>query len=422
MQPKTAEESWHRSCPKPFAAEATDLEHKDRKESAMTRRVFTTLLITAAAALTVAADAAGESRMERSQHGYARRAIADHTTAVAALEPVGSAEGWGRVMVKDMALSDDGLRRLAAIHLLGLEPEAVYRVIVDGVVLAELDTDAIGDAQLRLDPDDETAPQVPEELPLADELLNAVVEDASGAAVLQGDFVSRSYGFAGPNDLVHYERIELVPIDDYARRGIARVSRDGEDVQRFETRACGLEAGEMYEILIDGTAAGQVTAGPVGQAALELSTVDVDNPLPTDTLGPIEDYRLVEWVWLSSSLGDTIVLTGSFTGDNRVGGGQARSGDPAGGGDNGRNGDGQGDCTGSGGSGQCDGSGTGVGTGGENDNGQNGHQGDGSGDGDQNSHGGDADDDDVNGHYGDGECDGSGSGGECDGTGSGNRP
>lgn len=379
----------------------------------MTRKVFTTMLIAAAAALIVAADAPAESRMERSQHGSARRAIADHTTAVAALEPVGSTEGWGRVMIKDMALSDGGVRRVAAIHLLGLEPEAIYSVIVDGVFLAELETDAIGDAQLRLDPDDDTAPDVPEELPLADELLTALVEDASGAPVLQGDFVSRSYGFAGPNDLLYYERIELAPIDDYARRGIARVSREGEDIQRFETRACGLEAGEMYEILIDGSTAGQVTADAVGQAALELSTADVDNPLAVDVLGAIEDYRVVDWVWLSESLGDTVVLTGSFTGDNRVGSGVRQN----------RQGDGQGEGGNGSPQGNVDGGSQGAGDGGNgqqgNDNGDNGYQGEGSGDGDQNRHGGDADDDDQNGHHGDGECDGSGGGGdgECDGSG-----
>jgi hypothetical protein len=360
--------------------------------------------------------------MERAHHGAARRAIADHATAVAALEPVGS-EGWGRIMVKDQALADGGMRRVAAVHVLGLDPEVPYTVYVNGdVVLAQLETDTNGDARLQLSDNGDGSAPVPDDLPLAGELLTALVEDGTGAAVLQGDFVFSSHGFAGPRDLLYSERIELDPIDDFARRGIARVLRDGEDVQRFETRACGLEPGEIFEIRIDGVAAGQVTADTVGQAALELSTADVDNPLATDVLGEIEVYGLVEWIWLSQSAGDTIVLSGSFTGENQVGDGQNRGGNGAddengryGDGDNGQYGDGECD-------GECTGSGPNGGSSDENDNGQNGHQGDGSGDGDQNSHGGDADDDDENGHYGDGdgECDGSGNDGECDGSGSGN--
>jgi hypothetical protein len=260
-----------------------------------------------------------------------------------------------------------------------------------------METDDSGDARLRLSPDEESAGPVPEELPLAGELVLAVVEDPTGATVLEGEFESRSYGFAGPHDLVYYERIALDPVDDYARRGIARVSRDGDDIQRFESRACGLELGEMYEIRIDGNPAGQVTADSVGHAAIELSTADVDNPLATDVLGPIEDYVLVEWVWLSQSLGDTTALTGSFTGENRTGGDRRREG-------------GGGGCEGE----DCGPGDNGNGGGNGDENGGNGHQGDGSGDGDQNNHGGDAGDDDENGHHGDGECDGSGDG-ECDG-------
>jgi len=383
----------------------------------MTRKISVVMLMIVAGVLMVSADVAADSRMERAQNGAARRAIADHTTAVAALEPVGGAEGWGRVMVKDMALSDGGMRRVAAIHLLGLVPDATYTVVVDDVTLAEVAADANGDAQVKLSSDDEDLPPVPEDLPLAGELLLATVVDASGAPTLEGAFDSRSYGFAGPQDLVYYDRIHLEAMDDFTNRGIARVSRDGDDVQSFETRACGLETGEMYEIRIDGLAAGQVTADSVGQAALELSTADVDNPLATGALGAIEDYVLVEWVWLSQSTGDTVVLAGYFTGENRVGAGQSRDrqgdGDGEyGDGDNGSHGDndnGSGDGSGEGGphgDGDCDGSGEG--------------DCDGSGEGGPHGDNGSGDGDGEGGPHGDGDCDGSGEGGadgECDGSG-----
>jgi hypothetical protein len=320
---------------------------------------------------------------------------------------------------------------VAAIHLLGLEPDALYTVVVDDALLAEVATDANGDAMFKMSSDDEDLSSVPEGLPLAGELLLAIVEDASGAPTLEGAFDSRSYGFAGPQDLVYYDRIHLEAMDDSTTRGIARVSRDGDDVQRFETRACGLETGEMYEIRIDSVAAGQVTADSVGQAALELSTADVDNPLATDVLGAIEGYVLVEWVWLSQSTGDTVVLAGYFTGENRVGAGQSRDrqgdGDGEyGDGENGSHGDndngggdgsgeggphGDGECDGSG-EGECDGSGEG-GPNGDNDNGSGNGSGDGSGDGGPNGDG----DCDGSGDGGDGECDGSGPNGDNGGNG-----
>jgi hypothetical protein len=203
----------------------------------------------------------------------------------------------------------------------------------------------------------------------------ATVYDADSAIALEGEFVARTVGQQGPGDLVYMERIRLEPLDDYNLRGIARVSRDGDDQQRFETRAAGL-LDDSYEVVVDGSAVGVATVDAAGHAALVLSTAD-DDTLPA-VLDPIEEVREVAWV---NSAGTT-VLFGSFSGDNMVGEGRHRDRMGDGDGEHGH-GDRPSGPGGSQGQREPNGSGTGGGPHGDGDcdgSGTGGSQGNGSGD------------------------------------------
>jgi hypothetical protein len=341
----------------------------------MKPRIAVLMMVVAAVALLVTDDLSAQTESTRARHGGARRAIAEHTTAVATLDGVGAVEGWGHVMVKDVLLKDGTTRREMSIHLLGLVSSVDYSLTIDGYPAAELTTDDNGDARLRLSSWRDTEPPFPEALPQAIELMLATVYDADGAVTLEGKFVARTVGHQGPRDLVYAERIRLEPLDDANLRGMARVSRDGDDQQRFETRAAGLLE-DSYEVVVDGSTVGVVTVDGAHHAVLVLSTAD-DDVLPA-VLDPIEEAREVAWV---NSAGTT-VLFGSFIGENMVGEGPLR--DRMGDGDGqhgpgdrptrpgGPQGPGGSDGSGSGGGphgdGECDGSGNdgGQGNGGGN--------------------------------------------------------
>jgi uncharacterized membrane protein YgcG len=264
-------------------------------------------------------------------------------TAMAALEPVGAAEGWGRVRVADQA-SPAGVRRSMTVGLFGLTPSTELTLFVDNVEVGVLTTDDQGDAHLRLESPSDVFPPVPDGLPPAGELTLALVVDASAAPTLEGEFVVRTHG--QPGRIVYAERIGLEPVDTAEACGMARVTRDASDTQTFATAAGRLVPGESYQVVVDGFLAGAVTADSIGHARLRLSTADDDNPLPAE-MQPIEDLRLVEWVDGSG----TIVLSGSFTGSSQVGGGAGgSSGEPGGTGGSGGSG-GTGDPGGQGGSG-----------------------------------------------------------------------
>lgn len=349
----------------------------------MNRKIVVVMMGLATVALLAADTVVAQDASTRARHGSARRMISDHTSATAALEGIGAVEGWGRVMVKDMALADGSVRRIIAAHVWGLDPSdevGEYTLTIDGLVVSTMATDGSGDAFVRLDSSDDPDNPLFQDLPPAAQLMTATVYDASEAPTLEGEFSSFSAGFGGPQDLVYMERIRLEPTEDYSLRGIARVDRDSSDQQRFETRACGLEQGASYQVVVDGFVAGVVAVDEVGQAVLELGTADdAPQPLPDD-LQPIEELLTVEWVDDS----DTVVLSGTFDQVNMVGSGPLQD----------RQGDGEGSYgDGSGGQGEPGPHGDGDGGGGQ---GEPGPHGDGSGDG---------------GPHGDGDCDGSGRGG-----------
>jgi hypothetical protein len=297
------------------------------------------------------ADAAfAQTQGPGARHGGARRAIASHTTAAASLEGIGTVDGWGHVMVKDILLKDDSIRREMAIHLVGLSGDTEYSLTIDGFPAAELTTDQNGDARLRLSSWRDTDQPFPADLPPAAELMTATVYDPDGT-VLIGDFIARSIGHQGPKNLVYLDRTRLEPADDFNLHGVARVTRDGDDQQTFETRACGLVE-DSYEVEVDGAPVGVVTVDAVGHAALVLSTEDGTLPAGLD---PIEDVVEVEWL---NGDGET-VLYGSFGGENMVGEGPLRDrlgdgdgeygpGDRPGGSGTGGEPHGDGDCDGSG--------------------------------------------------------------------------
>jgi hypothetical protein len=285
--------------------------------------------------------------MNQQRQGADNQFGADRAHAVAALEPVGGTDGWGRMMVRDHYLPDDSVRRQLVLRVVGLEADTEYTTVIDGITVGSLVTDPAGDGSLRLGWPEDLFPPVPADLPPAEVLGQAAVLDASLGVVLEGEFVTDWVGGSGPQDLVYLERIQLDPTDNASLRGVAKVTRTDEDEQSFESRACSLEVGAVYELYVDGFLAGAVTGDSVGHGELELSTADANLPME---LQPIEDLRLVEWI----DAGGDVILTGSFTGENMVGGGHG--GGPGGGG-HGGNGSGNGGNGGSGGNGGGNGGG-----------------------------------------------------------------
>ncbi len=313
-----------------------------------------------AIALTTSPAGAQGSRTPGSGNGSHDRQGGTHlAAAVAHLQGVGDAAGWGRLMIKDRVGASAG-ERSAALHLFGLAPDATYSVEVDGILLTAVTTDVNGDAWTLLGSGNEASAPFPADLPPTVELVSALVLDASLAPTLAGDLVAMAGGGWGSHgDLVYAERVTLVNGSSDWPRGVARVGRTTTDEQLFESNAGGLEAGATYLVLVDGTLAGQVTTDAVGHARLALTTGSPDAVLPAE-LTPIEELRLVEWTTRDGAA----ILTGIFTGSNQVGDGSG-SGDGNGdgngdctgdcdGGPGDGNGDGNGDCTG-----DCDGSGDG---------------------------------------------------------------
>ncbi len=286
------------------------------------KRTMINLVLVGALMVAVSAGAQGLMGMIQQAEHAGPDAI-----AAAILSPVGAVDGWGRIGVMDENTSE-GVRREARIMVFGLDPETTYTALADGVELATFVTDATGTAFIRLEDGDDGYDPVPADLPPAEELVSALVVDASGAAVLEGDFTVFTPG-SGPGSWVYRETIPLLDMTGGFAHGMARVERDADDSQEFSTRAAGLEPGTQYQIVVDGILAGVVTAGPLGYAELELRAPDDENPLP-DTLQPVEDLRLVEWQLLDGS----VVLSGSFTG-TQDGGGHDGDGDGSGGGHDG---------------------------------------------------------------------------------------
>lgn len=267
-------------------------------------------------ALGLAASAGADYRTGASRQHESREAIAS-------LAPVGATTGWGRLELEDERRSG-AVSREAEVLLFALEPESLYAVQVDGVALISVRTDAFGDATAKLGSSDDSRPPVPSSLPGAATARWATVTDASGGLVLEGAFHISSSGDDGGSGSpsIHEERIALDDVAGVRATGVAKVERDVDDSQEFETRASGLSPGTSYRIEVDGFAAGIVTADAVGQAFLELEHPDDSNPLPA-ALQPVEALRLVQWTRVDGPL----VLSGSFTGVSNGGDGGLDDGD-----------------------------------------------------------------------------------------------
>lgn len=280
-----------------------------------------TLLAVAAGVLAAAVPAAaqGQTRQAGTRPGHGVG-----TTVAASLAGIGDADGWGRIAVTDMS-DGDLLQRSVNACLHGLVPETTYTVSIDGVELGAVTTDPDGEGCLVLRSDHQWLPPVPADLPPADMLLAALVVDPSLAPTLAGEFLPLAHGTPGMGGLVYQERVRLASPSDRWPCGTARVARDIEDEQVFDTRASGLTPELAYSVRIDGVEAGIVTPDATGQAQLVLTTEDGSLPL---SLQPIEDLRVVEWV----RNGD-VVLSGAFSGDGTVGG-QGPADDPPGNGGN----------------------------------------------------------------------------------------
>lgn len=289
----------------------------------------------------------------QNRHGDDAQFMADHVSAVAALEPIGAVEGWGRAMVRDQLLPDGDTRRFVAFRVVGLDAESEYEArvvtILDAteseIFIGAIATDAAGDGVLRLGWPEEYFPPVPGDVPSADSLALARVYDASLGLVLEGEFVFDWFGGTGPTDIVYLERIDLEPDIDPDAKGVAKVYRTADDTQTFETRACRLEPEVAYRVVVvvndTETLAGVVTTDAVGHGELVLSTAN--GSLPAD-FQPIEDLVNVDWI---DSEGN-VVLSGTFEGENSAGGHGggvppgSRHGEPGGNDDHGGGGGGHG--------------------------------------------------------------------------------
>ncbi len=273
----------------------------------MTARNLTIGTLAVITALGLAADSDASS----SRRTHSGRATAVRTTAeaIAALTPVGAASGWGRIKVEEKTRGAWSKRQVE-IDLFGLEPATRHTIEIDGVEVGTVKTDGAGWASLELESPDDDHPPVPAGLPAIADLESAMVQDSSGAFVLEGSFLALDADDdGGPMGAMHKEKIALVDTRTGGlANGIAKVEREAGE-QEFKTRATGLMSGESYEVHVDGFVAGMVIADAIGQAELELEHPDDSNPLPME-LRPIEDLRLVEWV----DEGGDVVLTGSFTG------------------------------------------------------------------------------------------------------------
>ncbi len=265
--------------------------------------------------------------------------------AAAALTAVGAASGWGRIKVED-EVRQGVEKREVEVDLFEMEPMTQFTVEADGVVLGTITTDAAGWGLLKLETDDNSHPPVPATLPAAGDLVAASVRDASDGFVLEGSFMKFENG--ADDSTIHEEKISLDDVGGAGAAGVAKVEREVDGTQEFDTRATGLIPGDSYSIKVDGFTAGMVTADPIGQARLKLESLDDEDPLPTD-LQPVEDLRVVEWF----DTGGSLILAGVFSGvsndddsgddDGNVNGGNDDNGDDDNGNDDGDDDDGDDD-------------------------------------------------------------------------------
>jgi hypothetical protein len=268
----------------------------------MRRRSFS--FLTVLFALVVMADgiASGAGGPQRAGAGRVQpQAI--HSSAFAALQPVGEAEGWGRIVVRDAELPI-GLHRMVEVWLFGMEPGAEFGVSIDGVELGTLRTRPSGTGVLKLQSMGRGHDAVPEELPPAGDLMGALVT-GPGGPVLEGSFSV----FGSPGGPTTYEeQITLEDVTGGEAEGWAKVEMKGEEHQEFKTHAAGLVPGGTYTVIVDGLELATLIADAQGQARLHREWPDDDNPLP-DALLPVSEIVAVEWHGPEG-----LLLQGSFAG------------------------------------------------------------------------------------------------------------
>ena len=230
---------------------------------------------------------------------------AAHGTAYAALQPVGAATGWGRVVVRDDDLPS-GPKRTVQVWLFGMEPRTDYLVTIDGVDIGSILTRSSGNGVLKLQNDGRGHEPVPEELPSIDELQSVVIYGPGLAPTLEGSFSS----LVRPGGETTYEEsIELDDVSGGEAEGMAKVEMKEGGHQEFKTCATGLMPNSIYEVIVDGVTVATVTADDQGQACVKLEEPDDENPLPPE-LSPVSEIVSVQW-WDSA---ENLILSGAFTG------------------------------------------------------------------------------------------------------------
>lgn len=268
----------------------------------MRRRSF--FLVTAFFALVViAAGIASEAGGPQRSGGARVQPQAIHSSAFAALQPVGEAEGWGRIVVRDAELPI-GLHRMVEVRLFGMEPGAEFLVSIDGVELGTLRTRPSGTGVLKLQSMGRGHDAVPEELPPAGDLMRAFVTGPEGP-VLEGSFSVLGRP-GGPT--TYEEQTKLEDVTGGEAAGWAKVEMKGEEHQEFKTLATGLVPGGAYKVFVDSLDLATLIADAQGQARLHREWPDDDNPLP-DALLPVSEIVAVEW-----HDPEGLLLRGSFSG------------------------------------------------------------------------------------------------------------
>jgi len=228
-----------------------------------------------------------------------------HGSAYAALQPVGAASGWGRVVVRDADLPS-GLHRTVQVWLFGMEPRTEYLIEVDGVEIGTILTRASGSGILKLQNVGSGHDPVPGDLPPA-ELLESTTAFGPGVApTLEGTFTSVSHP---GGDITYEEEIALEDVTGGEAAGMAKVEMKEDGHQEFKTHATGLVPGSTYSVIVDGLTVASVTADEQGQAWVHLEDPDDDNPLPPELL-PVSEIVTVEW-WDPAGV---LLLSGAFTG------------------------------------------------------------------------------------------------------------
>ena len=228
-----------------------------------------------------------------------------HGTSFAALQSVGAATGWGRVVVRDDDLPS-GMHRSVQVWLWGLESRTEYVIVVDDIEIGTIQTKSSGSGVLKLQNLGRGHDPVPDDLPIAELLESTTVYGPDLDPTLQGTFTAVGHI---KGDTTYEEEITLVNVPGGEAAGTAEVEMKEAGHQEFKTHATGLFPGSIYSVVVDGLTVASVTADEQGQARAHLEDPDDDNPLPPELI-PVSEIVSVEW-WDAEGL---LLLSGTFTG------------------------------------------------------------------------------------------------------------